>query len=105
MIAPKGIVKEELTTEELKTKDENVTNFLKERFAENRSLIIYEKENLPHDHHVDVKFYLDGNVKIQTIRNGRSARGYEQICGIFLTPDRDVDEWVNYAIENRVYRL
>ena len=105
MIAPKGIVKEELTTEELRIADENMTTFLKEKFAENRSLILYEKKQLPTTHHIDIKFYIDGNVKIQTIKNGKSVYGHEHICGVFLTHDRDVDEWVNYAIENRVYRL
>jgi len=105
MISPQGITAEGLTTETLRTADENMTAFLKERFAENRSLIIYEKEMAPATHHIDVKFYIDGNVKINTIKNGKSAYGHDHICGVFLTPDRDVDEWVNYAIENRVYRL
>jgi hypothetical protein len=105
MIAPKGITREELTTRELKQADEDMTAFLKVKSAGYRALIEYEKEHLPANHHVDVRFYIDGTVKVQVIKDGCSARGYEHICGVFITPDRDVDHWVNYAIENRIYRL
>jgi hypothetical protein len=105
METPKGITKEELTTKELRQADEDLTAFLKVKSAGYRALMEYEKEHLPANHHVDVRFYMDGTVKVQTIKDGSSARGCEHICGLFLTRDRDVDEWVNYAIENRIYRL
>jgi hypothetical protein len=99
------IVKEDLKTEELKTKDEEMTKFLKERFGFYRELIKYEVQWLKPDYHINVAFYRDGTVKIKSIKNGDSARTYECISSVVLTQDRDVDEWVNYAIENRVYRL
>src|SRR5665647_167622 len=104
MITPKGITNEELTTEELVKSDEQMTAFLKERFQFYRELIKYEVQWIKTDHHVNVAFYINGEVKIQRIQNGKNARTSECISSVFLTPERDVDEWVNYAIENRVYR-
>lgn len=105
MTAPKGIIKEELVTEELRIEDEQLTQNLKQMFSDYYFRINYSVQNLDPNHHVNVAFYIGGDVKIQTIKNGNSAKTFECISSVVLTPDRNIDEWVNYAIENRVYRL
>ena len=85
--------------------DKEMTEFLKAQYLKNKMFIQAEVNALKPNQYVAVRFYRDGQVKIKTFAKGAGGRFFECICGIDLTPERDVDEWANYAIESRVYRV
>lgn len=85
--------------------DRQMTEFLKTQFLITRELIHCKFNALKLNHHLEIAFYRNGQVKIASIENGKDGKFYDAIISIVLSKDmKIIDDKIIYGIESRVYR-